>query len=190
MHLLDTITITFAGLMVGNELAVSAFFNPAVWQLESAPQAQGLSILAGSLGRVMPIWYGLCLALLARGVVPASPSGCVRPSAHGNADLGGRHRLHPRYACTHQRPHCCLEHGGADAKLEARPQKVGLSPSSPHSVAGRGTSCPHLCIGCLSSAAYLIRKLLLVGRQTGNWKRRASAACVIGAQLTDPPSTE
>lgn len=65
MHLLDTITITFAGLMVGNELAVSAFFNPAVWRLESAPQAQGLSILAGSLGRVMPIWYGLCLALLA-----------------------------------------------------------------------------------------------------------------------------
>jgi len=65
MHLLNTITITFAGLMVGNELAVSAFFNPAVWQLESTPQAQGLSILAGSLGRVMPVWYGLCLALLA-----------------------------------------------------------------------------------------------------------------------------
>jgi hypothetical protein len=65
MHLLDTITITFAGLMAGNELAVSAFANPAVWQLESGPQAQGLSILARSLGRVMPVWYGLCLALLA-----------------------------------------------------------------------------------------------------------------------------
>ena len=65
MHLLDTITITFAGLMVGNELAVSAFVNPAVWQLESGPQAQGLSLLARSLGRVMPVWYGLCLALLA-----------------------------------------------------------------------------------------------------------------------------
>jgi hypothetical protein len=65
MHLLDTITITFAGLMVGNELAVSAFVNPAVWQLESGPQAQGLSILARSLGRVMPVWYGLGLALLA-----------------------------------------------------------------------------------------------------------------------------
>jgi uncharacterized membrane protein len=50
--------------MVGNELAVSAFFNPAVWKLESTPQAQGLSILAGSLGRVMPVWYGVCLALL------------------------------------------------------------------------------------------------------------------------------
>jgi hypothetical protein len=65
MHLLDTVTITVAGLMVGAELAVSAFVNPAIWQLESGPQAQGLSLLARSLGRVMPVWYGLCLALLA-----------------------------------------------------------------------------------------------------------------------------
>jgi uncharacterized membrane protein len=65
MHILDTITITLAGLMVGNELAVSAFVNPAVWRLESGPQALGLSLLARSLGRVMPVWYGLCLALLA-----------------------------------------------------------------------------------------------------------------------------
>jgi uncharacterized membrane protein len=65
MHLLDTITITFAGLMIGNELAISAFVNPAVWRLENESQAQGLSILARSLGRVMPVWYGLCLALLA-----------------------------------------------------------------------------------------------------------------------------
>ena len=57
MHLLDTITITLAGLKVGNELAVSAFFNPAVWRLESGPQALGLSLLARSLGRVMPFWY-------------------------------------------------------------------------------------------------------------------------------------
>jgi uncharacterized membrane protein len=65
MHVLDTITITFAGLMVGNELALSAFVNPAVWQLASGPQAQAVSILARSLGRVMPVWYGLCLVLLA-----------------------------------------------------------------------------------------------------------------------------
>jgi hypothetical protein len=65
MHLFDTITVACAGLMVGNELALSAFVNPAVWQLESGPQAQGLSLLARSLGRVMPVWYGLCLALLA-----------------------------------------------------------------------------------------------------------------------------
>jgi uncharacterized membrane protein len=65
MHLLDTITITLAGLMVGNELAVSAFVNPAVWRLESGPQALGLSLLARSLGRVMPFWYSLCLTLFA-----------------------------------------------------------------------------------------------------------------------------
>ncbi len=65
MHLLDTITIILAGLMVGNELAVSAFFNPAIWKLENAQQALATSLLARSLGRVMPIWYGLCLAFLA-----------------------------------------------------------------------------------------------------------------------------
>jgi uncharacterized membrane protein len=65
MHFLDTITITLAGLMVGNELAVSAFVNPAVWKLDTGPQAQGLSLLARSLGRAMPIWYGVCLAFLA-----------------------------------------------------------------------------------------------------------------------------
>lgn len=65
MHLLDTFTIAFVGLMVGNELALSAFVNPALWQLEGGPQAQVLSMLARSLGRVMPVWYGLCLALLA-----------------------------------------------------------------------------------------------------------------------------
>ena len=65
MHLLDIITITSAGLMVGNELAVSAFVNPALRRLDSGPQAQALAILARSLGRAMPLWYGLGLALLA-----------------------------------------------------------------------------------------------------------------------------
>jgi hypothetical protein len=37
MHLLDTITIAFAGFMVGTELSLSAFVNPAVWQLENVP---------------------------------------------------------------------------------------------------------------------------------------------------------
>lgn len=64
MHFLDTVTVVLAGTMVGNEWAVTAFFNPAVRQLESTSQARGLSILARSLGRVMPIWYGLCFALL------------------------------------------------------------------------------------------------------------------------------
>lgn len=65
MHILDIITITAAGLMTGTELAVSAFVNPAVWRLERGPQAQALSILGRSLGRVMPVWYSFCLALIA-----------------------------------------------------------------------------------------------------------------------------
>src|SRR5258707_11367221 len=65
MHLLNIITITSAGLMVGNELSVSVFVNPALRRLESGPQSQALSVLARSLGRAMPVWYGLCLALLA-----------------------------------------------------------------------------------------------------------------------------
>ncbi len=65
MHLLNTITITIAGLMVGNEFALSAFVNPALWQLDSGPQTRGLSLLARSLGRAMPLWYGLCFVLLA-----------------------------------------------------------------------------------------------------------------------------
>ena len=65
MHLLNIITITSVGLMVGHELSVSAFVNPALQRMESGPQAQALSVLARSLGRAMPVWYGLCLALLA-----------------------------------------------------------------------------------------------------------------------------
>lgn len=65
MHVLDIVTITSAGLMAGAELSVSAFVNPALRQLESGPQARALSILARSLGRAMPAWYGFCLALLA-----------------------------------------------------------------------------------------------------------------------------
>jgi uncharacterized membrane protein len=65
MHLLDTITIASAGLMAGNELAISAFVNPALRRLESGAQARALSVLARSLGRAMPVWYSFCLALLA-----------------------------------------------------------------------------------------------------------------------------
>jgi uncharacterized membrane protein len=65
LHLLNIVTITAAGLMVGTELSVSAFVNPALRRLESGPQMQALSVLARSLGRAMPVWYGLCLAFVA-----------------------------------------------------------------------------------------------------------------------------
>jgi uncharacterized membrane protein len=64
MLFLDIFTITSAGLMIGNELAVSLFVNPALWQLENGAQAKALSLLARSLGKRMPGWYALCLILI------------------------------------------------------------------------------------------------------------------------------
>jgi hypothetical protein len=64
MHTLDLLTILCLGILTGNELAVSLFVNPAIWKLNESAQAQALSLLARSLGKVMPIWYALCLILL------------------------------------------------------------------------------------------------------------------------------
>ena len=64
MHLLDIITILCTGLMVGNELTVSLFINPVIWQLDEPAQAKALSLFARYLGKAMPIWYALSLVLL------------------------------------------------------------------------------------------------------------------------------
>jgi uncharacterized membrane protein len=64
MLLLDVFTVLCTGLMIGNELAVSIFINPVVWQLDEHAQAKALSLFARYLGKAMPIWYALCLALL------------------------------------------------------------------------------------------------------------------------------
>jgi uncharacterized membrane protein len=64
MLFLDVLTILCTGLMIGNELAVSLFVNPVIWQLEERSQAKALSLFAGILGKVMPFWYALCLILM------------------------------------------------------------------------------------------------------------------------------
>jgi uncharacterized membrane protein len=64
MDFLDVLTILCTGLMIGNELAVSLFVNPVIWQLEDRSQAKALSLFAGTLGKVMPFWYALCLVLM------------------------------------------------------------------------------------------------------------------------------
>jgi uncharacterized membrane protein len=64
VHTLDLFTILCPGLLTGNELAVSLFVNPAIWKLNEPAQAQALSLLARSLGKVMPLWYALSLVLL------------------------------------------------------------------------------------------------------------------------------
>lgn len=61
MYVLDILTILCTGLMTGNELAVSLFVNPAELELDSHPMAR---LLARRLGKAMPLWYILCLALL------------------------------------------------------------------------------------------------------------------------------
>jgi uncharacterized membrane protein len=62
MHFFDIATILCTGIMAGNEIAVSAFINPALWKLDDRAIA---SELARTLGKVMPFWYGLSLVLLA-----------------------------------------------------------------------------------------------------------------------------
>jgi uncharacterized membrane protein len=64
MLILDITTIVCIGLMVGVELCVSAFVNPALWKLESGAQRQAIRLFAIKLGFVMPFWYALSLALL------------------------------------------------------------------------------------------------------------------------------
>ena len=64
MLFLDVLSILCTGLMIGNELAVSLFVNPVIWQLEEGSQAKALSLFAGILGKVMPFWYALCLLLM------------------------------------------------------------------------------------------------------------------------------
>jgi len=64
MHLLDLATILCAAFMTGNEIAVSAFVNPVVWQLDEASQAKALRLFAALLGKAMPIWYAVSLLFM------------------------------------------------------------------------------------------------------------------------------
>jgi uncharacterized membrane protein len=60
----DVITAAVAGMMVGNEFAVAAFAHPQLQRLDDRAHAQIAAALAGALGRAMPLWYGLALALI------------------------------------------------------------------------------------------------------------------------------
>jgi uncharacterized membrane protein len=60
MHTFGIITVFFVFTLVGVEFSVSAFFNPAAWQLDSDTQRALLGRLALVLGKVMPVWYPAC----------------------------------------------------------------------------------------------------------------------------------
>lgn len=60
----DVITIMCCGLMIGAELAVSCFVNPVIWKLDEVAQADALRRFARLMGKVMPVWHGVSLALM------------------------------------------------------------------------------------------------------------------------------
>ena len=60
----DIATATVAGLMAGNEFAVAAFVHPQLHKLSQSAHAQTAALLARVLGKAMPLWYGVALALL------------------------------------------------------------------------------------------------------------------------------
>jgi uncharacterized membrane protein len=60
----DIATAAVAGMMVGNEFAVAAFVHPQLRRLDDRAHAQTAALLAGSLGKAMPLWYGLALLLI------------------------------------------------------------------------------------------------------------------------------
>ena len=64
MNLLNIATILCTGLLIGAELAVSAFINPAVWKLDLEAQATAVRLFGRRLGRAMPVWYIASLLLL------------------------------------------------------------------------------------------------------------------------------
>jgi uncharacterized membrane protein len=60
----DIATAAVAGIMAGNEFAVAAFVHPQLRKLSNTAHAQTAALLAGALGKMMPLWYGLALALI------------------------------------------------------------------------------------------------------------------------------
>lgn len=63
LTILYTVAIGISGLMVGNELAVSAFVHPQLWKLDDKTHTASVQSLARIYGAFMPFWYALVLLL-------------------------------------------------------------------------------------------------------------------------------
>lgn len=63
MHLFNVATLFIVLTLFGVEFSVSAFVNPAAWQLEAESQSKILGRLALVLGKVMPVWYPISAIL-------------------------------------------------------------------------------------------------------------------------------
>jgi uncharacterized membrane protein len=60
----DIATATIAATMAGNEFAIAAFVHPQLRRLSDQPHAQTATLLARTLGKIMPLWYALSLVLI------------------------------------------------------------------------------------------------------------------------------
>ena len=60
----DIAIATIATTMAGSEFAVAAFVHPQLRKLNDSAHAQIAAPLARTLGKVMPLWYGLALLLI------------------------------------------------------------------------------------------------------------------------------
>ena len=65
MPFLDVLTLTVAGLLVGNEFAIAAFVHPALYRLSDQAHLAIAPALARTLGTVMPFWYAVTVVLVA-----------------------------------------------------------------------------------------------------------------------------
>lgn len=72
-HILQVLTITVAGLMVGNELNVAVFLHPSLRHLPDNQHARVRRDFARLFGRIMPFWY-IAVALLTIAVTWMGPS--------------------------------------------------------------------------------------------------------------------
>jgi uncharacterized membrane protein len=63
-NLYDVATAIVTGMMVGNEFAIAAFVHPQLQQLDDLAHARAARVLARSLGKFMPLWYGISLLLI------------------------------------------------------------------------------------------------------------------------------
>ena len=61
---LDVVTILSVAFMIGTEIAVSVFINPVLGQLDAKAETAATRLFAQRLGKAMPFWYVLGLALL------------------------------------------------------------------------------------------------------------------------------
>ncbi|MGC2301312.1 MAG: DUF1772 domain-containing protein [Acidobacteriaceae bacterium] len=61
---LNLATTLCVGLMIGVELAVSAFINPILEKLDDRTRLTAIRLFAARLGAAMPVWYALSFVLL------------------------------------------------------------------------------------------------------------------------------